>query len=117
MATALFGDAIKQLEEHHGGDDDGDDDDDKEDRKRKIKKIIELILHYHILPGGGFSGKELADYATAATSLPYGSGEDADHFRVRIRPTLVPAPSLLINFYARTRVEVQAKNGASRMLG
>lgn len=68
--------------------------DEDEERKEKIKKIITLILRYHLVDSGAYTGHDLVNNATIASSL----GE-----RIRVSPQLFPYPSLVFNFFSRSK--------------
>jgi len=87
----------------------GGDDEEHKKRKEEILKIIGYILQYHLVDSGAYTGRDLVNNATIQPSL--------DYARIRIAPTLIPRPSLVLNFFSRTRgPTLKAKNGYIHLL-
>lgn len=91
----------------------GDGDDDHEHKKEMFKKLIAIVLKYHIVPEAAEDPVQLADRATLPTLL-------TDE-RVRVSPSLrgfpIPHPALTFNVYAEKRgPTILAKNGVIHLV-
>ncbi|KAG6841211.1 hypothetical protein C0991_000873 [Blastosporella zonata] len=77
----------------------GDDDDDKEKYRKFLKKLVQAILSYHILPHK-FDTKHLAGNNTFPTELVLPNALGARPLRIRVVHNLL-SPIPTINFYAK----------------
>lgn len=85
-------------------------DKDHDKKKKFFKKLLQIILSYHILPSAADVGV-LADNNTFSTTLVLPDSLGARPLRIRVSQGIFP-PTPIINMYSEIiRPQVHASNG------